>query len=163
MRTLIRLLGPVGLMALMVAIASSQAGARQHATNTPAHSADIQRAVRAVLDEQVAAWNRGDIEGYMVGYWRSPELTFYSGGAVTSGWDATLARYKTRYQGQGREMGKLDFSNLEIHSAAGDSAWAGGRWHLKMSGGKGLGGLFTLIFKKVPEGWRIVHDHTSSE
>ncbi len=97
----------------------------------------------------------------MRGYWRSPELTFYSGGAVTSGWDATLARYQKRYQSEGREMGKLDFSALEIHVLGRNSAWVGGRWHLKMSGGKDLGGLFTLAFRKFPEGWRIVHDHTS--
>ena len=118
-----------------------------------------QQAIRAVLDAQTAAWNRGDLPGFMNGYWHSPELTFYSGSGVTSGWDATLARYQKRYQSAGNEMGKLDFSQLEIHPA-GDMAWVGGRWHLKMPDGSDRGGVFTLIFRKLPEGWKIVHDHT---
>ncbi len=121
---------------------------------------DAEQAIRAVLDAQVAAWNRGDLQGFMAGYWHSPELTFYSGNAVTSGWEATLQRYQKRYQAPGSEMGKLDFSQLEIHPA-GDMAWVGGHWHLKMSDGKDLGGVFTLVFRKLPEGWKIVHDHTS--
>jgi ketosteroid isomerase-like protein len=121
---------------------------------------DAAQAIRTVLDTQVAAWNRGDLPGFMDGYWRSPELTFYSGTGVTSGWDATLARYQKRYQSSGTEMGKLDFSELEIHPS-GDMAWVGGRWHLKMSDGKDLGGRFTLIFRKFSDGWKIVHDHTS--
>ncbi len=117
-------------------------------------------AIRAVLEAQVAAWNRGDLKGFMEGYWHSPELTFYSGAQVSHGWDAALARYEKNYRSGGREMGKLDFSELEIHVTGGD-AWVGGRWHLKMSNGEERGGLFTLIFRKLPEGWRIVHDHTS--
>ena len=119
-----------------------------------------EQAVRAVLDAQVAAWNRGDLLAFMSGYWNDPALTFYSGSNVTSGWQATLERYQKRYQAPGSEMGKLDFSELEIH-AFGDGAWVGGRWHLKLSDGKDLGGLFTLIFRKTPAGWKIVHDHTS--
>lgn len=115
--------------------------------------------IRAVLDAQVAAWNRGDLTGFMQGYWHSTELTFYSGNAVTSGWQATLDRYKKRYQSPGNEMGKLDFSQLEIHPA-GDMAWVGGHWHLKMPDGSDRGGVFTLVFRKLPEGWKIVHDHT---
>jgi ketosteroid isomerase-like protein len=122
-----------------------------------------EQSIRDVLDRQATAWNRGDLEGYMAGYARTPELSFYSGGTVTSGWEATLARYQKRYQGAGHEMGKLDFSQLEVHLLGRDAAWVGGRWHLKMSDGKDLGGLFTLIFRKRAEGWRIVHDHTSSE
>jgi beta-aspartyl-peptidase (threonine type) len=118
-----------------------------------------ERAIRTVLDVQTAAWNRGDLLGFMNGYWHSPDLTFYSGSGVTSGWDATLARYQKRYQSGGNEMGKLDFSQLEIHPE-GDMAWVGGHWHLKMPDGSDRGGVFTLIFRKLPEGWRIVHDHT---
>src|SRR5947209_6139230 len=83
---------------------------------------DGEAAVRAVLAEQQAAWNRGNLEAFMRGYWRSPELTFYSGATVTSGWEQTLARYRTRYQGTGNEMGKLAFSDLEIHMLAADAA-----------------------------------------
>ena len=122
--------------------------------------ASPEEAIRAVLDTQVAAWNRGDLAGFMAGYWNDPGLSFYSGSNVTSGWQATLERYQKRYQSPGNEMGKLDFSELEIHPL-GEGAWVGGRWHLKMSDGKDLGGLFTLIFRKTPAGWKIVHDHTS--
>src|SRR5437868_3067751 len=79
----------------------------QSAPETPEQKAP---AIRAVLEKQVAAWNRGDLEGYMDGYWRSPDLEFYGGDKVTLGWDATLARYRARYQGEGKEMGTLAFS-----------------------------------------------------
>ena len=119
--------------------------------------------IRAVLAAQVESWDRGDLEGYMLGYWHSPELTFYSGGTVTKGWAETLQRYRKRYQGEGRAMGKLTFSDLDIQQLSPETAWVGGRWRLEMSDGSHPGGLFTLTFRKFPEGWRIVHDHTSSE
>jgi beta-aspartyl-peptidase (threonine type) len=145
---------------MVVALIVALVGAFAQAETLPQAGGGAERAIRAVLDAQVAAWNRGDLDGFMAGYWHSPELTFYSGTGVTSGWEATLERYRKRYQAPGSEMGKLDFSALEIHPA-GDMAWVGGRWHLKMSDGKDLGGLFTLVFRKLPDGWKIVHDHTS--
>src|SRR3954468_6659499 len=93
------------------------------------------KAIRAVINAQVAAWNRGDLEGYMDGYWRSPDLEFYSGTTITKGWDATLGRYKTRYQSGGNEMGHLDFADLAIHTNASGVAWVSGKWHLKMKDG----------------------------
>ncbi|MDP9268851.1 MAG: nuclear transport factor 2 family protein [Acidobacteriota bacterium] len=126
-------------------------------------------AIRGVLDMQVAAWNRGDLEGYMAGYWKSERLTFFGGGSVTRGWDATLTRYRRKYQSAGKaSMGKLDFSGVEIEPLGPHSALARGRWHLAMSGdktpdGKQLGGLTTLILRRLPEGWRIVHDHSCSD
>src|ERR1041384_4945322 len=118
-------------------------------------------AIRAVLNAQVAAWNRGDLEGFMAGYWRSPDLEFYSGTTVTKGWDATIERYKKRYQSAGAEMGHLDFSDLEVHTSEANVAWVSGKWHLKMKDGSDKGGLFTLILHKMPDGWKIIHDHTS--
>jgi beta-aspartyl-peptidase (threonine type) len=120
------------------------------------------QAVRALLDSQVSAWNRGDLEGFMAGYWQSPELTFMSGGTVTRGWQATLDRYKARYQGKGQEMGTLTFSDLEIEVFDADHALARGRWKVVKSN-TAPNGLFTLILVRKPEGWRIVHDHTSAE
>src|SRR5205809_8053943 len=117
--------------------------------------------VRRVLDAQVAAWNRRDLEGYMAGYWRSPELTFYSGATVTRGWQPTLERYRKRYQGEGREMGTLAFEDLTVEPLGPSVVLARGVWALKMSGGKELRGMFTVIPRKLPEGWRIVHDHSS--
>jgi beta-aspartyl-peptidase (threonine type) len=122
-----------------------------------------ERAIRSVLDRQTAAWNKGDLEGYMQGYWKSPDLTFYSGGTITGGWEATLERYRKRYQSEGKEMGKLDFPEETIEVLGADAAMVHGRWRLALSGGKELRGLYTVIMRRLPEGWRIVHDHSSSE
>lgn len=118
--------------------------------------------VRAVLDTQVAAWNAGKLEEFMAGYWRSPKLTFFSGGRKLAGWEATLERYRKTYQAEGKEMGKLQFSELDIHLLGTSAAVVRGRWELTMSDGKKPGGLYTLIFRKFKDGWKIVHDHTSS-
>jgi beta-aspartyl-peptidase (threonine type) len=119
------------------------------------------QAIRQVLDDQVAAWNKGDLAGFMAGYWKSDELSFISGKTKTRGWQATFDRYKKTYQAEGREMGKLTFSEIEIELIGADHAVVKGRWQLAMKK-EHPGGLFTLIFRKLPEGWRIVHDHTSS-
>lgn len=118
------------------------------------------REVRELLEAQAVAWNQGDLEGFMVGYWQSPELSFYSGKDKKHGWQETIERYRTRYQAEGREMGKLAFSELEIEMVGADLAWVRGRWEVVTSKEK-LNGLFTLVCRKLPEGWRIVHDHTS--
>jgi ketosteroid isomerase-like protein len=117
-------------------------------------------AIRAVLDAQVAAWNKGDLEGFMRGYWNSPELSFFSGGTRTRGWQATLDRYQKKYRAEGKEMGTLTFSELEIDVLGTDSAVVRGCFRLKMSKEEPTG-LFTLVFRRFPDGWRIVHDHTS--
>src|SRR5262249_23711948 len=128
------------------------------AAQTP--GADEAKAIRAVLDAQVAAWNKGDLEGFMAGYWKSPDLTFYSGKTKLRGWQATLDRYRKRYQGAGRKMGTLAFSALasDLIGRARPSARAPFQPPLK---DETPAGLFTLILKKLPEGWRIVHAHTS--
>lgn len=122
--------------------------------------ANAKEAIRQVLDGQVAAWNRGDLAGFMAGYWKSPDLSFSSGKDTTRGWQATFDRYRQRYQAEGREMGKLTFSDIEIDQLGPDSAYVRGRWHLQLKK-EAPAGLFTLILRKLPEGWRIVHDHTS--
>ncbi len=122
---------------------------------------DAKKAIRLVLDDQVIAWNKGDLKGFMAGYWQSEELTFFSAGTKTQGWQATLERYQKRYQAEGKEMGKLTFSDLDIDVLSPESAVVRGRWKLVTSK-ETLGGLYTLVLKKKGEGWRIVHDHTSS-
>jgi uncharacterized protein (TIGR02246 family) len=117
-------------------------------------------AIRAVLDAQVAAWNRGDIEGFMDGYWRSGETVFVSGDTVTHGWAVVLDRYKKGYATR-EKMGTLAFSDLEIKVISKDTAVALGRWQLTRAADTPHG-RFTLIFRHKAEGWRIVHDHTSS-
>lgn len=116
--------------------------------------------IRVVLDSQVAAWNRGDLEGFMAGYWRSPGLTFTSGTNLTNGWDETLARYKKRYQGEGKEMGTLSFEEITIEILGEKAAFVRGKWKLQMKE-SAPGGRFTLVVRRFPEGWRVIHDHTS--
>jgi ketosteroid isomerase-like protein len=123
---------------------------------------DVKPAVEQVLRTQQDAWNRHDLESFMAGYWKSPNLTFFSGANRTSGWQGALDRYRKTYQGEGKEMGKLEFSELQIEPLAADSAFVRGAWHLSMSDGKTPHGLFTLMFRKFPDGWKIIHDHTSA-
>jgi beta-aspartyl-peptidase (threonine type) len=126
-------------------------------------SAELARsAVQEVLQHQQDAWNRHDLDGFMAGYWNSPGLTFFSGAKETSGWQATLERYRKTYQSEGREMGKLGFSGLRIELLGKDAAFVRGAFHLTMPDGKTPHGLFTLIFRRFPDGWKIVHDHTAA-
>ena len=124
------------------------------------HEAMISSAVRAVLDTQVAAWNRGDIEGFMDGYARSVNTVFVSGDSVTHGWQTVLDRYKKGYDTR-EKMGTLSFSDLEINPMGNDVAVVLGSWRLKRVNDEPHG-RFTLIFRKTKVGWKIVHDHTSS-
>lgn len=118
----------------------------------------IEKKVSAVMDEQAAAWNRGDIDGFMNGYWNSDRLVFVSS-RVTRGWQSTLDNYKKSYPNRAA-MGTLTFSDLEITVLSKDAAVVLGSWSLQREKDK-PGGKFTLIFRKFKEGWRIVHDHTS--
>ena len=117
-------------------------------------------AVRAVLEAQAAAWNRGDIEGYMDGYDRSPKTEFVGGDSITRGWQEVLDRYKKRYDTR-EKMGTLAFSDLEITMIGKDAALVLGRWRLKRASDEPHG-TFTLLFRKTKSGWRVVHDHSSS-
>tara|TARA_Y100000052_G_scaffold27602_1_gene37456 strand:+ start:19072 stop:19581 length:510 start_codon:yes stop_codon:yes gene_type:complete len=119
------------------------------------------RQIETVLMTQQDAWNRGDIPGFMQGYWQSDELRFASGGNVTTGWQATLDRYLESYAGEGK-MGQLTFSDLEIEVTGPIDGLVFGKWELEREGDKPWG-LFTLHFRKIGEnGWVIVSDHTSS-
>jgi ketosteroid isomerase-like protein len=120
------------------------------------------KAIEHVLRTQQEAWNRHDLEGFMTGYCNSPELTFFSGAKETNGWQATIDRYLATYSSPGHEMGKLEFSGLRVEVLGQESAFVRGSWKLTMSDGKTPHGLFTLVFRKFPDGWKIVHDHTSA-
>jgi ketosteroid isomerase-like protein len=117
-------------------------------------------AIRAVLDAQRDAWNRGDIEGYMDGYDRSPRTEFVGGDEITRGWQTVLDRYKSKYNSR-EKMGVLTFSEVEITMLSKDAALVLGRWHLKRANDEPHG-TFSLLFRKTKAGWRIVHDHSSS-
>lgn len=121
--------------------------------------AQAERDIRKVMTDQAAAWNRGDIDGFMAGYWRSVKLTFVSGTEVTRGWQPTLDRYKKGYDTRAK-MGTLTFSDLEITVLAKDAAVVLGSWSLAREKDNPHG-KFTLIFRKFKEGWRVVMDHTS--
>jgi ketosteroid isomerase-like protein len=119
-----------------------------------------QSEISAVLKMQQEAWNRGDIDSFMEGYWRSDETVFISGDEVRRGWQKVLNRYKTKYSDRAK-MGTLTFSNLEITPLSNDSAVVLGSWKLNRVNDQPHG-RFTLIFRRFPDGWRIVHDHTSA-
>jgi len=127
-----------------------------------AYAADSESAIKHVLTAQQEAWNRHDLDGFMSGYWNSPDLTFFSGAKETRGWQATLERYRATYNSPGHAMGKLDFSDLRIEMLGPEGAFVRGAWHLTMPEGKNPGGKFTLIFRKFGDGWKIIHDHTSA-
>ena len=149
-------------LALSGIISSNAYGEQSMAKHPDPESSDSSRsaAIRAVLDAQVAAWNRGDIDGFMDGYWRSSETVFISGDTVTHGWQTVLDRYKKGYSTR-EKMGTLIFSELDIKLISKTAAVATGRWQLTRAGDTPHG-RFTLIFRKTSEGWRIIHDHTSS-
>ena len=123
----------------------------------------VARSVADVLHQQQDAWNHHDLDGFMSGYWNSPELTFFSDAKVSSGWQAAMDHYRKTYQGEGKEMGHLDFADLNVQALATDAAFVRGVWALTLADGKRPHGIFTLVFRKFPEGWKIVHDHTSAE
>lgn len=116
--------------------------------------------IEKILLNQAAAWNNGDIEGYMQGYWKSDSLLFTSGGNIQRGWNATMEKYKKSYNTK-EKMGTLVFSDVEYHFLSPTSAWVLGHWKLTRENDTPRG-VFTLIFRKFPDGWKIVHDHTSS-
>ena len=118
-------------------------------------------AIKRVLDKQEKDWNAGDLDAFLEGYWVSPKVVFLSGGDRNVGFEAMRDRYRKRYKAEGRAMGKLGFTETEIEPLGPDSAFVRGRWGLTMPDGKKPGGLYTLIFRKLPEGWKIIHDHTS--
>ena len=122
--------------------------------------AQIVSAVRAVIDAQQAAWNRGDVAGFMDGYARNADITFISGDSHTRGWQTVHDRYQKNYNSR-EKMGTLTFSDLETTVLSADSAMVLGRWQLQRTNDQPHG-RFTLIFRRTKQGWRIIHDHTSS-
>jgi beta-aspartyl-peptidase (threonine type) len=117
-------------------------------------------AISAVLDRQVAAWNRGDLATYMEGYARTPALVFTSGGNIRRGWQEAFDHYQARYATDPKAMGTLAFQIDSIDPVGADGAVVLGHWDLTGTAHAGRG-VFTLVLERRPEGWRIVHDHTS--
>lgn len=123
---------------------------------TPNSVAEIQ----SVLSAQQEAWNRGDIDAFINGYAQSASTVFVSEDEVRRGWETVRDRYRVKYSDRAK-MGTLSFSDIEVTMLSPDAAVVLGRWRLKRTNDEPHG-RFTLIFKRLPEGWRIVHDHTSA-
>lgn len=120
--------------------------------------------IQEVLDAQIVAWNRGDVAGFMEGYQRSPDLIYIGNKTVTRGWQQLLDSYRSRFKNRGGiEMGVLRLSEENVTMLGKDAAIIWGTFDVSTSNGKRRGGLYTLIMRKLPEGWRTVYDRTSTE
>ncbi len=119
--------------------------------------------ILAVLSAQVEAWNRGDLEAFLDGYWRSEKTVFAGGDRVYVGFENMARRYREAYPTR-EKMGRLTFSKLDFMQLEDDRAVVTGSWELQRAADETArpGGVFTLIWRWFPEGWKIVHDHTSS-
>lgn len=155
-----------GLVLAIFPIAGCGGGENENPVSRREGEVDAEAAreeIRSVLNTQEEAWNQGSIPAFMEGYAKTDSLRFASGGSVWYGWERTLERYEETYIDEGM-MGTLSFEDLDIRVLSSESAFVFGRWRLSRSEAyTNVGGLFTLIFEKRPEGWRIVHDHTSAE
>ena len=147
----------VSILALIAL--SSLAVFSSRSAAAPPQSDDV-AAILTLLNDQTAAWNRGDIEGFMNGYWNSNQTEFVSSDGVSRGWQALLERYRRSYPDR-KAMGHLTFSDLEIRVECPTAAYALGKYHLQRENDN-PSGVFTLNFRKFPEGWRIVVDHTTA-
>jgi ketosteroid isomerase-like protein len=118
--------------------------------------------IRAILNQQADAWNRGDLEGYMQGYWKSDETVFRSPKGETRGWQAVLEKYRQAYPTR-EKMGRLLFEGLQISTMGEDKAEVSGRYRLKTDGAAGSGqssGRFYLAMRRIDGAWVIVRDYT---
>lgn len=150
---------PLQILACGCALAllwSLAAGCATNARRTTSAESEV----RAVLEQQAREWNAGNLAGFMETYAKSERIRFASGGDISLGWQTVFDRYRRKY-GDRAAMGRLTFSDLEITLLAPDAALAFGRWRLKREKDEPQG-LFSLILRKTPDGWRIVHDHTSA-
>jgi uncharacterized protein (TIGR02246 family) len=145
-----RLTLPIACCILTVAVVCA---AREQPANSVAE-------IQSVLIAQQDAWNHGDIDAFMNGYARSASTVFVSQDEVRRGWDTVRERYREKYSDR-TKMGTLSFADIEVTMLSPDAAVVLGRWRLKRENDEPQG-RFTLIFIHLPEGWRIVHDHTSA-
>ncbi|MCB2410023.1 YybH family protein [Hymenobacter lucidus] len=129
------------------------------ACSTP-DSASPSAAIRQVLATQTAAWNRGDVAGFMQGYWESDSLVFIGKRGLTYGWQPTLDNYRRNYP-DAAAMGQLTFTNLRITPDGPETAHVVGRWHLARPAAGDLQGHFLLVFRRINNQWVIVADHSS--
>ncbi len=149
-----RVFSTLVLLAVLTALVASTRNSHAQQAKEPDRAA-----IQSVLTAQQRDWNNGNIRGFMDGYWNSPDLTFAGTRGFTQGWQPVMSRYEKTYSDRAA-MGTLGFSELEIRQLGPDAALVLGKWHLQRQAGD-VGGIFTLVFQKFPEGWRIIHDHTT--
>ena len=142
-----------------MAVAVSLAFVVRSSVAAPADSSDESQ-IRAVLDMQTVAWNRGDIDTFMTSYWKSDQTLFIGASGIARGYQAVLDRYHHAYPDR-KSMGTVSFSDLEVHVTCPDAAYVVGKFHLAREADQ-PSGVFSLDFRKFPEGWRIILDHTTA-
>jgi ketosteroid isomerase-like protein len=148
----------IALLAAAAVLICAAAASRSSIASPANHSDEAE--IRAVLDMQTAAWNRGDIDTFMTSYWNSEQTEFLGASGIARGWQAVLDRYHHSYPDR-KSMGTVSFSDLEIHLTCADAAYVVGKFHLVREADQ-PSGVFSLDFRKFPEGWRIVLDHTTA-
>ena len=116
--------------------------------------------LKKIIHKQQAAWNRGDIDGFMQAYWKSDKLTFSSRGETRRGWETTRKKYLQSYPDKAT-MGELTFSNLEVEQLSEEVAMMLGEWEIV--GEKPAAGNFSLVWRRIDGIWVILHDHSSSK
>jgi ketosteroid isomerase-like protein len=142
----------LGLIGVMILLPQFSGASDEHQND--------QAAINKILETQQSNWNSGNVNAFLQGYWHSPDLTFSGSGGIARGWNGVLARYNKNYPDRAA-MGHLDFSELEFRFLGNDAALVLGHWHLSRKQGD-TGGVFSLVWQRFPEGWRIIHDHTSA-
>jgi len=141
---------------ILIALSGSQV------TTAGSSDADTKKAIESVLDQQVAAWNRGDINGFMSGYWNSSELIYVGNTKVTRGWQTLLDRYEELSKASGGQIGTLELQETQITVLSKDSALVWGTYRV-LQPGQDRKGLYTLVLRRFQAGWRTIYDRTSSE
>lgn len=145
----------IALLVILIAIVCTGFRAKR----VTAAESDNDAQIRALLQAQTDAWNRGDIDAFMAGYWKSDQTAFIGANGMTRGWQAVLDRYRKSYPDR-KAMGRLTFSELEVQVLCPGEALVIGQFQLERESDKPAG-IFTLNFRKLPEGWRIIVDHTT--
>jgi beta-aspartyl-peptidase (threonine type) len=123
---------------------------------------DRKEEVLQALKSQVAAWNKGDLDGFMNVYWKNDQMAFCGDGQLEFGWQATYDRFLDKYFSPGKNRGKLTFDETDVLFASADGAAVRARWALAYPDGKSAGGRFVVAMRKIGGAWKIVYDHTSS-
>ncbi|BDD09609.1 hypothetical protein FUAX_20410 [Fulvitalea axinellae] len=147
---------------LLVFVSIISLGSCDKNVNTKkADLSEMNRSIQDVMDQQAADWNRGNIKAYMNGYWNSDSLMFIGGSGLTYGWQNTLDNYLRAYPDR-EAMGKLKFSELQFRPIDNENCFVVGKWYLTKNS-KDRWGYFSLFWKRMPNGWKIIADHTGEE